>query len=126
MSNKLSAGKISVDVNEDRFKTVVEAFGASKEIKLSEFEVSYVSRFSSPSVIYKNQAVIAIVSSDAKIYSRGIRLEDNIIILYLMSVNGSLISAIPAITWYAFAGYRLLPAIQQIYATLTSLDFLRP
>ena len=43
-----------------------------------------------------------------------------------MSVNGSLISAIPAITLYAFAGYRLLPAIQQIYATLTSLRFSSP
>ena len=129
MSNKLKVlGKISVDVNEDRFKTVVEAFGASKEIKLSGLEASYVSRFSSPSVIYaKNQAVIAIIAQMPKFILEGLGFGGIIlIILYLMSVNGSLISAIPAITLYAFAGYRLLPAIQQIYATLTSLRFSSP
>ena len=127
MSNKLKVlGKISVDVNEDRFKTVVEAFGASKEIKLSGLEASYVSRFSSPSVIYaKNQAVMAIIAQMPKFILEGLGFGGIIlIILYLMSVNGSLISAIPAITLYAFAGYRLLPAIQQIYAT--SLRFSSP
>lgn len=126
MSNKLKAlGKITLEANEKRFKAVIEAFGAVKEIKLSGLEDTYVNRFSSPSVIYaKNQAAIAIIAQIPKFILEGLGFGGMIlIILYLMSETGNLASAIPEITLYAFAGYRLLPAIQQIYSSLASLRF---
>ena len=46
--------------------------------------------------------------------------------LYLMSNSGNFIDALPTITLYAFAGYRLLPSIQQIYLSFTKLTFIGP
>jgi ABC-type multidrug transport system fused ATPase/permease subunit len=46
--------------------------------------------------------------------------------LYLMAQSGSFASALPIIALYAFAGYRLIPALQLTYAAFTSLRFSSP
>lgn len=43
-----------------------------------------------------------------------------------MSKKGSLGNSLPLITLYAFAAYRLLPAIQQIYSSFNQLKFIGP
>ena len=40
-------------------------------------------------------------------------------ILYLMAQRGGISNALPIISLYVFAGYRLMPALQNIYASLT-------
>ena len=45
-------------------------------------------------------------------------------ILYLISRSGTFIEALPIISLYAFAGYRLMPAIQQIYVSLSQLRYI--
>jgi len=42
-------------------------------------------------------------------------------ILYIMKQTGNFSDALPIISLYVFAGYRLMPAIQQIYTSFTSL-----
>ncbi len=49
-----------------------------------------------------------------------------IVILYLMIETGSFGNALPIISLYVFAGYRLLPALQQIYSSMTQLTFVGP
>ena len=49
-----------------------------------------------------------------------------LVILYLMSLKDSFNNALPIISLYAFAGYRLMPALQQIYGSLTQLSFVGP
>ena len=46
-----------------------------------------------------------------------------LVVLYLMAQSGSFASALPIIALYAFAGYRLMPALQQIYGAVTQLRF---
>jgi len=46
-----------------------------------------------------------------------------LLILFIISKTGTLINSIPIIAVYAFAGYRLIPSIQQIYQSITSLKF---
>jgi ABC-type multidrug transport system fused ATPase/permease subunit len=48
------------------------------------------------------------------------------VVLYLMARSGSFVSALPIIALYVFAGYRLMPALQQIYAGLVRLRFAGP
>ena len=56
-------GKVRLKSNELRFKSVSEAFGASKEVKIGGLEKKYIQKFSDPAQIYaKTQA-----SSQAKI-----------------------------------------------------------
>jgi ABC-type multidrug transport system fused ATPase/permease subunit len=43
-----------------------------------------------------------------------------------MNQTGNFNSALPIISLYAFAGYRLLPALQQIYVSFTQLIFVGP
>jgi ATP-binding cassette, subfamily B, bacterial PglK len=49
-----------------------------------------------------------------------------LVILYLMAKSGSFASALPIIALYAFAGYRLMPTLQQIYQAFTQLRFAGP
>jgi ABC-type multidrug transport system fused ATPase/permease subunit len=43
-----------------------------------------------------------------------------------MKQAGSFNSALPILSLYVFAGYRLMPALQQVYASLTILKFIGP
>ena len=49
-----------------------------------------------------------------------------IVILYLMSQTGGFESALPIISLYVFAGYRLMPALQRIYSAFAQLTFVGP
>ena len=49
-----------------------------------------------------------------------------LIVLYLMVDRGSLIESLPIISVFAFAAYRLIPAIQGIYASMTQFTFAGP
>jgi len=46
-----------------------------------------------------------------------------VIILSFMTITGNITNVLPVIALYAFAGYRLLPAIQKIYFNFTSIRF---
>ena len=43
-----------------------------------------------------------------------------------MSQTGSINNTLPLISLYVFAGYRLMPAVQQIYSALTKIAFFHP
>jgi len=49
-----------------------------------------------------------------------------LIVLYLMLQGASFADALPVISLYAFAGYRLVPASQQIYSALSQLRIMEP
>ena len=108
-----SLGFMYFKANEDRFTTVVEAFGAAKEVKVGGLEQFYITKFSSPALIYaKKQASVTIIGQLPKYLLEGLGFGGILImVLYLISVSGSFSSTIPIVTLYAFAGYRLLPGI---------------
>ena len=49
-----------------------------------------------------------------------------LIIIYIISKSGSFNSAIPIISLYVLAGYRMLPALQQIYSSFSQLAYIGP
>jgi len=49
-----------------------------------------------------------------------------LIILYLIWQTGSFNNSLPIISLYVLAGYRLMPAIQKVYASFTQLLFIAP
>ena len=49
-----------------------------------------------------------------------------LIIIYLMTKTGNFNNSLPIISLYVFAGYRLMPAVQQIYLSLAKLAFINP
>jgi len=121
-------GQETAKTNQLRFKSVSEAFGASKEIKLGGFENIYVKRFAEPSQKYaNNQAYSKATSQIPRFALEAIAFGGLIlVILNLMTDSESFNSILPVIALYAFAGYRLMPALQQIYTSFTSLRFVGP
>jgi len=46
--------------------------------------------------------------------------------LFFMTITGNITNVLPIIGLYAFAGYRLMPALQKIYSSFTALRFVGP
>ena len=121
-------GKESVKVNATRYIALNEAFSAAKEIKLGGLEKIYIERFSEPSKsLAKYSAFLAIIGQIPRFALEAITFGGMILVtLYLMSKAGNFISTAPILALYAFAGYRLMPALQQIYFSITLLNFTIP
>jgi ABC-type multidrug transport system fused ATPase/permease subunit len=129
MSRKLSAiGQSRLDANEGRFKAVIETFAASKEIKIGNHEDFCIKRFSNPAKIYAKQQIKAeIISTLPRFVFESIAFGGlMLVILYLMNNKGNFSNSIPIVTLYAFAGYRLMPALQFIYRAVSQIRFAEP
>lgn len=114
--------------NEMRFATVSEAFGGIKEVKVGGLEESYIQRFSRPAQLYashqaSSQAISLLPRFALEIVAFGGML---LLMLHLLTSTEGLAKALPIIAMYAFAGYRLMPAVQQMYSCITQLRFTGP
>ena len=122
------SGKERLKSNQLRFIAVSEAFGAIKEVKVRGLEKVYIQSFSNSSQNYARTIALSQVVAQLprfileSITFGGILL----IILYKMIQSGNFNNSLPVISLYVFAGYRLMPALQQIYNSLTQLTFVGP
>ena len=114
--------------NKLRFRALSEAFGAVKEIKLGGLEKSFIQRFSDAAkVIAKHNAMHKVISVLPRFAVEAIAFGGMIIVaLYLMSQSDNFANVLPTLALYAFAGYRLMPALQAIYSDFTELRFAGP
>jgi len=121
-------GTERVKANQERYTAVSEAFGAPKEVKLGGLEHVYTQRFAKPAQTYaRHQAIAQAISQLPRFALEAIAFGGMLLVmLYLMGQRGSFDKALPIIALYAFAGYRLMPALQQIYSALTQLKFAGP
>ncbi len=121
-------GKKRFEHNEIRFKSVSEAFGASKEVKVGGLEKIYVKLFSDSAKIYaQSSASSTLISQLPRFFLEIIAFGGVLlIILYMMRQSDNFNTALPIVSLYVFAGYRLMPAIQQIYSSFVALTFVGP
>jgi ABC-type multidrug transport system fused ATPase/permease subunit len=124
----IKLGKQRLENNKLRFLRINEAFGAIKEIKVGGHEEIYIDNYSKSSKTFaRTQALAKIIAQIPRYALEGIAFGGiMLVILYLMSREGSFNNALPIISLYAFAGYRLLPALQQIYHSFTRISFMNP
>ena len=110
------------------FKSISEAFGAVKEIKMGGLEQIYIKRFSDPArTIAKNLASSSVVQQLPRFILEVIAFGGiMLLILFQMKQTGSFNNALPIISLYAFAGYRLMPALQEIYGVFSKFNFITP
>jgi len=123
--------RVGVDrlkANQERFTAVSEAFGASKEVKFGGLEQTFINRFSKHARAYASrQATAQVIGQLPRFALEAITFGGMLLlVLYLMAQSGSFDSALPVIALYAFAGYRLMPALQQIYSAVTAMRFVGP
>ena len=124
MSLKLSAvGKSRLESNEGRFTAVMETFAASKEVKIGNHEDFCIKNFSKPAKIYAQKQITAeVIATLPRFIFEAIAFGGLMIfILYLTNNQGNFSNSIPIVTLYAFAGYRLMPALQFIYRAFSQI-----
>lgn len=121
-------GEVRLNSNKSRFLILSEAFGAIKEIKIKNLEKIFINRFDAPSKNYaKTTAQSQIAKNLPRFFLEAIAFGGAmLLILYLMMKKGNFNEVLPVIALYIFAGYRLIPSLQQIYNSLTQLAFINP
>ena len=121
-------GNDRTESNQLRFIAISEAFGAAKEVKVSGLEKAYIKRYSDPALTFaKTTALSQVVAQLPRFILEAIVFGGTIlVILYMMNQSVNFITILPILSLYIFAGYRLMPAVQQIYASFTSLTFVEP
>ena len=118
-------GQEKFESNNQRFRAVDEVFGAFKEVKLSNLENYYLQRFSKPALLLANKIATAKLIQSLPRFALEIVAFGGLImvILFLLKIYGDISNALPILGLYAFAGYRILPSLQLIYQSITSIKF---
>jgi len=121
-------GKKRLKNNEIRFLTLAEAFGSLKEIKVGGLENIYINRFSDASKNYAlSQTYSLAIGQLPRFFLEAIAFGGILLLLiYMISKSGNLSSALPMISLYVVAGYRLMPSLQLIYYSISNLAFINP
>jgi ATP-binding cassette, subfamily B, bacterial PglK len=121
-------GNIRLKNNQLRFKSVMEAFGAVKEVKVGGLEENFTKRFSYPAKSFAQaQAASSSVAQIPRFFLEAVGFGGIILfILFMMSKTANLSNFLPILSLYVFAGYRLLPALQVLYSSYAQFTFLGP
>ncbi|MAJ81440.1 MAG: ABC transporter ATP-binding protein [Legionellales bacterium] len=118
-------GQVRALSDKSRYRVTFEAFNAFKVIKLTQNEDGYISRFNRAATKYATSQAAA--SSIAVIPRYVIELivfgSLLLVLLYVIRFSDNLMNVIPTVSVYVFAGYRLLPALQQIYVAITQITY---
>ncbi len=124
----INLGQLKVNENQRRFKILTEAFSAIKLIKVSKVEKVYIDKFSLCAETYAKVQTAADALGQLPRFILELIAFGSIllIILYLMKRGENFSNILPIISLYAFAGYRLMPALQGIYRSITQLRFSSP
>lgn len=121
----LRAGRRRVNANTARFQAVNEAFGSVKEVKIMGRESHFLSRYTPAASRFADAQVINNALGEVPRYAiEGLAF--GIIMaamLTLLASGQDLQSALPVASAFVVAGYRLLPALQNIYQGFTNVRF---
>jgi ABC-type multidrug transport system fused ATPase/permease subunit len=97
-------------------------------VKVGGLEQAYMQRFAAPASIYARTEATSRVIQQLPRYALEATAFGGmlLVMLYLLAKSGSFAAALPVIALYVFAGYRLMPALQQIYGAFTQLRYVGP
>jgi ATP-binding cassette, subfamily B, bacterial PglK len=126
MQQKLKIlGKQRLAINTARFKAVNELFGGIKDLKLLGREGTFVQAFRDASARHARiDASVGIMGQMPRYLLEAIAFGGILLIaVYMLHRGADLPTVIPALGLYAFAGYRLMPSLQQVFQGLTQLKF---
>ena len=121
-------GSERLAANQARFTAVGEGFGAAKDVKINGLEDAYTRRFAQPAQTYaRHQASAQAIAQLPRFALEAIAFGGMLLVmLYLLAQSGDFANVLPVVALYAFAGYRLMPAVQNIFASMTNLRFAGP
>jgi ABC-type multidrug transport system fused ATPase/permease subunit len=118
-----SLGEERISQNRLRFRSLSELMNGLKEIQLYDARTHFYDRFAKSSESLSKVAPrIRLVTVVPRFIIETIAYGGILLItLYLLEYSGSIDEAIPMLSLYALAGYRLVPSLQQSYQSFTNL-----
>ena len=118
-------GEVRRLANRARFRAVQEGFGGIKDVKVLGLERGVLGRFRTPCLTFARSnvrhGVLAEIPATAvqALLFGGLLL----VLLYLLQTHGDFQTAAPVAALYAFAAYRLMPALRGIYRSLSEIRY---
>jgi ATP-binding cassette, subfamily B, bacterial PglK len=119
-------GEERVRSNRDRFQIAQEALAGIKDVKVLGLEGGFLRSFRKPAMAFaRSQATNQIVGQLPQYVLQALAVGGLIGFLLVMLAlrNGNITELLPIMALYAFAGLRLLPALQQVYQALTRMRY---
>jgi len=118
-------GSKRYESNRDRFRVASESLFAIKEVKIGGMEDLYVQRFNTSAKEFaKNEAQLKTITALPRYALEAIAFGGMVLVLLsVLDDQNGVSEVLPIVALYAFAGYRLLPAMQSVYSNVTSLRF---
>lgn len=119
------AGILSSAINGKRLQLVYEVIGAIKELKVLGREQSFLNKLAEYAKAFAKVETLSQLSPLMTRYIiEAIAFGGMILIaLYLICVKEDITQFVPLLGLYALAGYRLVPAMQQVFAGLSALKY---
>jgi ABC-type multidrug transport system fused ATPase/permease subunit len=111
--------------NSIRYKTISEAFGGIKDIKILTKEKVFLNFFDYPSKSFAiNDAYCNVVGDLPKYIIETIAIGGIVaVIIFLIRAGYKISDFLPVLTVYAFGAYRLLPLLQKIFRAASSIRY---
>lgn len=122
------AGRDRRQANRERFTTTAEVFGDIKSVKLYGCEDVFLNRFQTATLRFaRHKALTDIFGLLPRYFLEAVSFGSVLVLaLVLMRSHGDIGAVLPIMGVYAFAGYRLLPAVQTVYQGFIDLRFHLP
>jgi ABC-type multidrug transport system fused ATPase/permease subunit len=117
-------GKAISETQSQRFKLMAEGFGGIKDALLLGHQKTFIDRFEKPSLQFAQAAGSNQAISQVPRYAMELVAFSSIIflVLYLLSThNGNLGTILPVLSIYAMAGFKILPALQKVYSSMSQI-----
>lgn len=116
-------GKLRMEANSDRYRVVNEVFGGIKDIKIKAVENEMLEQFLPVSeATTRYEARIALMRQIPGIVIQAfIVISAMFALLLLSNIYGTLNSALPTFGAFAYAGYKVMPSLQQLFRHFTAI-----
>ena len=117
-------GKLITQAQRDRFKLMGEGFGGIKDALLLGRQEIFTRRFASASADFAHAQGMNMAMSQVPRYAMELVAFGSVIflILYLLTAHeGDLGTILPLLSVYALAGFKMLPAFQQVYSSVSQI-----
>ena len=114
--------------NSERYRAAAEVLGGIKELKVLGRDQAYVDMFRKPSLRFSSyQATSTAAAEIPKYLVEALGFASILgVALFWLTRSGGLSDALPVIGLYAYAGYKMIPAMHQVYRSFVKLRFIAP
>jgi ATP-binding cassette, subfamily B, bacterial PglK len=127
-SSLLKAGNLSVSSTRDKYKFVTEALSGIKEVKLYNKQNNFVDQYSKESEVFARcNTSSSIISQIPRYFVEAVAFSGIIFLIIFLTQKGKNSSeVIPMVSVFALAAYRLVPALQQVYHSISQIKYNLP